>query len=139
MKEPQDRTKFWRYLTDFWTIVAFVVIGLNFKEAGHLHNLLGPVLAIYVGLLAIFLAEKEFERWHWKTGGKHMGELYVWIWTALIVGILAITYFTHSEYVLEEEIWGTYIAVLAVLAITRKSKEMFSELVEKSKGIEDNK
>lgn len=128
MRDSTDRTSFWRYLTDFWTLVSFVVIGLNFKEGGHLHHLLGPVLAIYVGLLALFLAEKEFERWHWKSGGKHMGEIYVWLWTALIVGILGATYVTHSEYVLEEEIWSSYIAVLAVLAITRKSKEMFKEI-----------
>ncbi len=124
----KERTRIWRYLADFWTIVAFVTIGVNFIKHGALHEVLGPVLAIYVAVLAIFSAEKEFERWHWRNGGKHMGELYVWLWTILMVGMFAIIVITHSEYRIEEEIFSTYIAVLGVLAITRKSKEMFSEI-----------
>ncbi len=132
MKVHVDRTRIWRHLTDFWTLLSFLIIGANFIKEGELEYILGPVLAIYVAVLAIFSAEKEFERWHWRTNGKHIGELYVWLWTVLIVGILAVIYFTHSEYRIEEEVYSTYIVVLGILAITRKSKEMFKEIDRKS-------
>lgn len=136
MNMRKDHTALWRYLTDFWTLVAFAAVALDFFEKGSLESILGPVLAIYVAVLAIFSAEKEFERWHWRGSGKHMGEIYVWLWTLLIVGMLGFSYWAGGEYAVREHVFSTYIAVLGILAITRKSKEMFREIKKEEKGLD---
>lgn len=121
------RSGIWRYLTNFWTILSFFVIFENFRRAGALSHLLGPVLSIYVAILAIFSAEKEFERWNWREKKRHLGEMYVWAWSILIVSMVLYIFITRSNYRIESEIFSTYIIVLGILAITRKSKQLFVE------------
>jgi hypothetical protein len=121
-------SRIWRLLADFWTILAFAVIIEDFRRVGALDNLLGPVLAIYIAILAIFSAEKEFERWQWYNKGRHRGEVYVVLWTVLMVGILGAIYLSNNGYEMDPEIYSTYIVVLGILAITRKSKQVFAEL-----------
>ena len=118
-------------MTNFWTVVAFSLILENYRQGGGLSHLIGPVLAIYVAILAIFSAEKEFERWHWYNKTRHVGELYVVFWTLLIILIITMTYISGSSYRLESEIFSTYIVVLGILAVTRKSKQIFQEHLHK--------
>lgn len=115
----------WRLVADFWTLFAFAVIIEDFRRGGGLHNLIDPVMAIYIVVLAIFSAEKEFERWYTFNMGRHIGEIYVFIWTLLIAGIFITSYVTHSHYEMPEEVFSTYLVVLGILAVTRKSKEFF--------------
>jgi hypothetical protein len=117
-------------MTNFWTVITFMLIVENFRLEGSLAHLLGPVLAIYIAMLAIFSAEKEFERWHFYNKGRHLGEIYVVAWTAFIFGMIAAIYLTGSDYHLESEIFSSYIVVLGILAVTRKSKQIFKELSE---------
>ena len=121
----------WRWMTNFWTVVAFALIFQNFRLSGGLSHLLGPVLAIYVAILAIFSAEKEFERWHWYNKSRHLGEIYVVLWTIAIISLLFFSYLYGNVYRIETEIFSTYIVVLGILAITRKSKQIFLEHAEK--------
>jgi hypothetical protein len=117
----------WRAVTDFWTILAFAVIIEDFRRGGDLGHIIDPVMAIYIVVLAIFSAEKEFERWYTFNVGRHIGEIYVFVWTVIIAGIFCATYLTHSHYEMPEEVFSTYLVVLGILAITRKSKEFFKE------------
>lgn len=119
--------RIWRSISDFWTILAFLVIIEDFRQGGGLEHIIGPVMAIYVVVLAIFSAEKEFERWYLYNIGRHRGEIYVFAWTALMGGMFGWIYFTHSHYEMPEEIFSTYIVVLGILAITHKSKEIFHQ------------
>ena len=121
----KPRIWIWRFVADFWTLFAFAVIIQDFRMHGALHHIVGPVMAIYIVVLAIFSAEKEFERWYAYNLGRHVGELYVFAWTALIAGLFIATYFLHVEYEMPEEIFSTYLVVLGILAVTRKSKEFF--------------
>lgn len=115
-------------MTNFWTFLTLTLILENFRQAGELAHLLGPVLAIYVAVLAIFSAEKEFERWQWYNKSRHLGEIYVVLWTIVIVAILLTTYLAGLSYQLESEVFSTYIVVLGILAVTKKSKQIFAEL-----------
>ena len=135
MKKSNKKSgKFWRYLTNFWTIVLFAVIIKDFITNGGYTEILGPVAALYTISLTIYSAEKEFERWHFYSKGKHPGEIYVIAWTTLVVGIFLAKLLTHSQYKMSPEIVATYIVVLGVLAITKKSK---SDFIEKCGPIED--
>lgn len=115
----------WRVIADFWTLFAFAVIIEDFRMHGALEHIIEPVMAIYIVVLAIFSAEKEFERWYSYNIGRHIGEIYVYAWTALIAGIFLATYFLEGDYKMPEEVFSTYLVVLGILAITRKSKDFF--------------
>ncbi len=116
-----------RYVLNFWTIILFVFIVYDFLEVNALEHILGPLSAIYAGLLAIYSAEKEFERWHFIHLRRHPGEVYVIMWTVLIVGLFIGEFVYKPGYTLEPEIISTYIVVLGILAITKKSKSVFLE------------
>jgi uncharacterized membrane protein YhaH (DUF805 family) len=130
MPKQKDRPKedrllnpsIWRHLVNFWTLVMYVTVIFDFLNNNSLTEFLGPICAIYIALLALYTAEKEFERWHDYNIGRHPGERYVIVWTFLIV-VLLVLEFTHTrDYTLPSEVFSTYIVVLGILAITRKSK-----------------
>ena len=130
-KGTAGENRVWRWLVNIWTLLLFYFIIADIMQGGAFKNLLGPVSAIYVATLAIYSAEKEFERWRLYSIGKHPGEIFVIAWTALIMGIFLWIFITGSDYKMPPEIFSTYVVVLGILAITRKSKVIFSERIEK--------
>jgi hypothetical protein len=126
-KEKKSDGTFWRYLLNLWTIVLFAIVIEDFYHAGEFSAVIGPIAAIYAALLAIYSAEKEFERWHFYHLSRHPGEIYVIAWTLLIFGIIAADLILKRNYALEPEVVSTYIVVLGILAITKKSKSVFNE------------
>ncbi|MDD5710976.1 MAG: hypothetical protein PHV43_02670 [Candidatus Colwellbacteria bacterium] len=118
---------FWRALLIFWTFVVFAAIIWDFDTDNGLTNLLGPLMAIYVGILSIYSAEKEFRRWYSLHSGRHPGELYVIAWTLMVVSIFIADILVESAYTIPEAIVSTYIVVVGILAITKSSKRAFLE------------
>jgi L-asparagine transporter-like permease len=92
-----------------------------------LSPIVGPIAAVYVVILTIYSAEKEFERWQDYHTRRHPGEVYVAIWTVLFFSILLATLFFDKSYRMPSEIISTYIAVLGILALTKKSKALYQE------------
>ena len=111
----------------FWTLILFLAIIKDVFSAGSLENVIGPIAAIYTACLAIYSAEKEFERWLHHPIGRHPGEIYVALWTILIAGLFVGEYFGYIKYQIPPEIISTYIVVLGILAITKKSKVTFNQ------------
>jgi len=124
----KERTRYLRFIVNFWSVIAFVILILNVWIPNRFTEIIGPTLAIYTGALALYSAEKEFERWKFYFTGRHPGEVYVVIWTVLILGIFIWKYSVGSPYKMEPEIIATYIVVLGILAITKKSKTFFTEM-----------
>jgi hypothetical protein len=123
--EPVIKDIFWRYITNVWCLVCYVVIVYDFLYPGVVTSVLASVLVVYVSLLVIFVGVKEFERWYDDHSGKHPGELFVIGWTLLIIGLfIAKIVMNKQAYVIPEEVLSTYIAVLSIMAITQKSKKM---------------
>jgi uncharacterized membrane protein YhaH (DUF805 family) len=124
---PTIDQNFWRRGTNFWSIIFFIIIIADFiTENSFDHD--GVILfvsVIYTAFLAIYSAEKEFKRWNHAQKNFHPGELYVIIWTLLIVGLLFATYYFHKEYEIPAEVRATYIVVIGVLAITKESKMLY--------------
>ena len=54
---------FWRKMTSFWTIILFSVIFWDFATNNNHADVVSAASAIYVVVLSIFSADKEFERW----------------------------------------------------------------------------
>lgn len=117
--------KVWRYLVNFWALVLYVAIIADFFQGNGLSEFLGPISAIYIAALAIYSAQKEFERWHDYNIGRHPGEVYVFVWTLLIILLLVLEIIYHGSYKLPNEVFTTYIVVIGVLAITKRSKKNY--------------
>ncbi len=117
--------KVYRYLVNLWTFILYISILVDFVMQNRIDGFLGPICAVYVALLAVYTAEKEFERWHDYNIGRHPGEIYVFIWTVLVVCLLVLEVIYHGSYHVPTEVYTTYIVVVGILAITRKSRSNY--------------
>ncbi len=121
----KNEFNFWRYLINFWSVVFFVMIIMDFFAKNAYGDLLSILAAIYISVLAIYVSNKEFERWYDKHEGQHPGEIFVVIWSALVFCLFFLDFVYQTEYQMPNSIISSYIAVLTILAVTRKSKEMY--------------
>ncbi len=115
----------WRHLVNFWAIVLYVLILADFFTRNGLVDFLGPISSIYIAVLAVYSTQKEFERWHDYNIGRHPGEVYVFVWTVLIIILLALEVIYRHVYKLPGEVFMTYIVVIGILAITKRSKSSY--------------
>ncbi len=127
-KKRKARYHFLRWVTNLWTLFLFFLIILDFVYDNAYLTLVEPAAILYIGTLALYSVEKEFERWYEYHIGRHPGEMYVIVWTALILGISIAQVFMKKQYHLPSEVVATYIGVLGMLAITKKSKEFYRDL-----------
>lgn len=118
------KESFWRWLTNFWTIVIYLALIFDFIKNGKFDDLLGPLVSIYVPILIIYAGTKEFARWHDYHEGRHPGEVFVILWTILILGIYISSYVLNRNYHISSEVISAYITVLGVLAITKQSRSL---------------
>ncbi len=129
-------TSFWRWMTNLWTVIFFSVIIWDFITVNDLmhKDLILPVAAIYTGVLAIYSAEKEFKRWRDSHKERHPGEVYVILWTILMVTIITIKVYLEKScvsetscevYHLPPEVVSSYVVVLGILALTKESKKNY--------------
>ena len=127
IKEIRNSPRFWWKLSSLWTGVVYVAIVSNFVKNGVYDKGLDALLVIYVAILAIYAGDKEFERWHDRHSHRHPGEAFVILWTLLVIGLAACQFIFDKPTGLTSEIVATYIAVLSVLAITRRSKSIYNK------------
>lgn len=116
---------FWRRLINFWSILFFVVVIYDFFTNNSCAGILNLLSTIYISILAIYVSNKEFERWYNRHRGQHPGEIFVIIWSILIFFLIIGSFFYPGEYELPASVISSYIAVLTILAITRKSKALY--------------
>jgi hypothetical protein len=120
-----------RYLVNFWTIVFYGAIIGDFATKNGFIEFLGPLCVIYVALLATYTTEKEFERWHdYNNIGRHPGEFYVIGWTILVSTLFTLQIIYHHTYHVPETVFTTYVVVMGILAITKRSKSNYGDVVE---------
>ena len=120
-----NSSNLWRYLVYFWTLVFYAVAIGDFIGNNALIAYLGPLAAIYIGILAVYAGQKEFERWCHLHDGRHPGEFFVIGWTLLMFGFLLADFILDKPYKMPDVLIYTYITVLGVLAITVKSKRIY--------------
>src|SRR3990167_10484479 len=77
----------WRKILFVWTALSFVAVIADFLNVGVIESSLTSILIIYVAVLSAYSSEKEFRRWHDYHEGRHPGELYVLLWTIILVGL----------------------------------------------------
>jgi len=122
--EPIMKDAYWRYITNFWCLVSYGAIIYDFVYNHKLGDLLPSILVIYVALLTIFAGVKEFERWFDTRTDRHPGEIFVIGWTIIIFGLFVAKIAFNKMTPIPSEVLSTYIAVLSIMAITQKSKNL---------------
>ena len=125
----RDNSTFWRYLTHFWTVIFFAAILYDFWYDNVLvhSEIMFPISVMYSAVLAVYGADKEFKRWKDCHETAHPGEIYVYLWTILILGIFIASQVLHKEYHMSADVISAYILALGVLAITKESKALYKE------------
>jgi len=119
-------TYYWRFLSYLFTIVIFFLIILDFVSKNLFSKLLSLTLLIYSAILIIYSTEKEFERWqNYYQNNRHPGEWFVIAWTAIVVFLLLTDYFSGWVYKIPDGIFESYILVITLLIITKKSKAIY--------------
>lgn len=125
---------FWRNLMNTWTLIFFVLIIIDFIYGNGLEEIMNTISSIYIGVLAIYVSNKEFERWYDQHEENHPGEIFVVIWTTMMAGLFIIDLVYGAFYKVPSAVVSSYIAVLTILVITNKSKSLY-KLKKKSKKI----
>jgi len=118
-------SRFWWRLVSFWTVAVYAAVIFNFYRNGLYDKELDALLVIYIAMLAIYASDKEFERWHDHHSGRHPGEVFVFFWTILIMAIGACQFIFNKPGGLTSDVVAAYIAVLSVLAVTRRSRAIY--------------
>lgn len=116
---------FWRKLINTWSFLFFAMIITDFFHHNAYEDVLNAIATIYISILAIYVSNKEFERWYDCHEDGHPGEVFVIIWSALVITLLILDFLCGSNYKLPNSVASAYIAVLTILVITRKSKELY--------------
>jgi len=127
MKKIKLKTSFgfWRKLINAWTILFLLMIIIDLVYMNTYGEILDALSAIYISILAIYVSNKEFERWYDRHKESHPGEIFVLIWSILIFILFAFDFLLGNLYRLPSSVVSAYIAVLTILVITRKSKELY--------------
>lgn len=122
-----DDFKFWRYLINFWSILFFIFIICDFVTRNAVVGILNILATIYISVLAIYVSNKEFERWYDRHSGKHPGEVFVVIWSIIVFALIVIDFYLKEAYQIPSSVVSSYIAVLTILVVTRKSKQLYQD------------
>ncbi|MFA5098993.1 MAG: hypothetical protein WC461_02125 [Candidatus Paceibacterota bacterium] len=119
--------KIWRILTNIWTIVFIIFLVVDFFQFNKFEYLTVPFSFIYIGVLSLYVGTKEFDRWYQMHEGRHPGEMFIILWTVVIFGLLACSFFLDGNHRVSSEALADYIAVLSVFALTQKSKRLYEK------------
>ncbi len=124
-KSVFENERIWRFLTNFWTAIFFALIFINFFGNDAYNFLVIPLSIVYTGILSIFVATKEFDRWYEIHDSRHPGEMFVIAWTVVVVLLLLLSFLFGKEFHSPSDtISAVYIAVLTLFAISQKSKSL---------------
>ena len=125
MKQPKRELLFWKILSDFWGIVTTIFFLLTFFGYYDLSHLLTDIAIIYLSILSIFTGLKEFNRWKSKKYlSRYHGEIFIASWTLMMLVFIIMAAADKNNYKLSTEFTATYLSVLGIFAISRKSKNL---------------
>ena len=119
-----DNLKFWKYLANFWSWLTLIFFACAFLWPENFNSVLSSIAVIYASLLGIYVGSKEITRWRNKDFvSRHSGEIFVILWTVVMVAIIMIAIF-NKQYEVQSEFIATYITIMGIFAISQKSKAL---------------
>ncbi len=125
--------RFWKHLSNLWTFVAIGFFLFDFFTIDKYNSYAAAISIIYITILGIYVGTKEFDRWQNSHHSKRKGELFVILWTVLILFFVIMAIASEGKYKIPSEFTATYIALLSVFALTQRSKFLHNKKTEDSK------
>jgi hypothetical protein len=116
--------RIWRYITDFWTVALMIFFIMNLVTQDGYGYLAAPLSIIYTGVLGLYVGTKEFDRWYELHDGHHPGEVFIALWTVVMLILFVAQMVLGPKYQISSEAIADYIMVLSVFALTQKSKKL---------------
>jgi hypothetical protein len=125
IRRSKKELLFWKVLTNFWATITSIVFLTTFFNIYDLSHILTSVSVTYITILSIFVGVKEFNRWHHKKDflSRYTGEIFILSWTLLMVIFIFVSA-GNPEYKVYSQFTSTYLSVLGLFAISRKSKNL---------------
>lgn len=124
-KKESKELLLWKFLSNLWGGITAIFFALTFFQVTDLSYLLTDVTIIYVSILSIFTGLKEYNRWHNKHfASRYHGEIFVATWTLLIITFIVLSAVDKNNFKISTEFTATYLSVLGIYAISRKSKHL---------------
>jgi len=115
---------FWKYLTNFWSLLTLVIFIVAFFAPNQFNGVLGNIAVIYASILGIYVGSKEVARWQNKNFiSNYYGEIFVIVWTLTIFFMILVS-IMNPEFIIQPEFTATYITILGIFAISQKSKAL---------------
>ena len=125
MKKTKSELFTWRWLVNFWGIITAIFFLIHFFDLVDLSEAIKNLAIIYISILTIFTTVKEFDRWKSrKFLSNHNGEIFIIIWTVLIVIFIAASAYDSTKFNFTGEFTATYLSILGIFAISRKSRSL---------------
>lgn len=116
--------RIWRWITNLWTFVLLAFLIINFIEKDAYDFLVPAFSVIYAGALGLYAGTKEFDRWYEQHESRHPGEVFVIVWTVIVLFLFGAQIILRSDYKVSSEVVADYIMVLSIFALTQKSKNL---------------
>lgn len=124
-KKESRELLLWKFLSNLWGSLTAIFFALTFFEITDLSYLLADITIIYISILSIFTGLKEYSRWKSKNFiSRYNGEIFVMTWTILMLMFITMSAYSQNNYRLSTEFTATYLSVLGIYAISRKSKSL---------------
>lgn len=125
MRKIKQELFTWRWLANFWGIIAVIFFIVHFFKIVDLTEAIKHLAIIYISILSIFTTVKEFDRWKSpKFLSNHNGEIFVILWTVLMIVFIAMSSYDSIRFNFTGEFTATYLSVLGIYAISRKSRSL---------------
>lgn len=116
----------WRVMANFWMTLALLAFAAEifFPEVNKVTSV---VAIVYVAILSIYAGTKECNRWNHYHKSRHLGEFSIIIWTLFLVALVVTDLVLKGKFIIPSEVIVVYTAVLAIFAVTQRSKFLFQK------------
>lgn len=123
-KKLEDSRISIKIILDIWTILTIFLFIFDFLSGNKFDSSVSAIGVIYLAILGIYTGEKEYDRWKTRFISRFSGELYVVIWTIIMVIFAILAPFSNGYYKIPAEFALVYTSVVGVFAITRHSRDL---------------
>ena len=122
IKKIQFDRYYIKWILNIWTVITIFILFLDFFSGGKYSSQSTSIGAIYVALLGIYVGQKEFIRWKTNFMSEYIGEIFIGIWTAMMIIFVLVAPFSNNLFRVPTEFAIIYTSVIGIFALTQHSK-----------------
>ena len=109
-------------IVNIWTILTIIIFSIDFFSGNKYDSSASVIGVIYLAILGIYASEKEYTRWKQSLVSNFLGELFVIVWTMVMIVFVVAAPLSQGLFKIPTEFAIVYTGVISVFAITQHSK-----------------